>query len=55
MLKITGTRKEIIRFIDEHLTCTFAVDNEICKKYNNCNDCILENDKKYEFVIEEGE
>jgi len=54
MLKITGTRQEIKRFIDENLTCNY-IDDEICKKYIDCNDCILENDKKYEFVIEEGE
>ena len=34
MLKIVGTRQEIKRFIDEHLTCSYA-DEEVCKKYGN--------------------
>jgi len=58
MLKISGTEKEIREFIKFNLDCpNDDFEPDYCDKYDgvnngNCADCVLENEKRFKFVIE---
>jgi len=57
MLKISGTEKEVREFINENLDCLGCPNglyhsDDYCCEDKNCDDCFLENEKRFIFIIE---
>jgi hypothetical protein len=52
MVTITGTKEELIKFIDEMLCeCPPNMGNYDCENYKKCEECVLDNETRFQFVI----